>query len=318
MPNLFLTSPTQSSLPSWNDGPTKNALVDFVARVTNKSGPNYVSRSGRIAVFDTDGTLWPERPMSFQAAFAIDRMKLLASQHARWTEAPLAHAILAGDLNTIAGASERQLHEILAWTHVGLSTDAFEKIVRSWVTGALHPTFKCRYAELAYRPMQELLIYLRVHGFKTFLISGGSVEFVRVFAEQLYDIPPEQVIGSSIATRLEFDSGKPQLVKQSRIEFVDDGVGKPSGIDRFIGRRPIFAIGNSDGDQQMLQWIATRGGAHFVGLLHHTDALREFSYDYECRGGQLTKALAEARARHWPVIGMAKDWLRVFSERVSR
>src|SRR5215471_18858242 len=229
-PSLVLATPLQPALPSWNDGPTKQAIIDFVARVTQKDGAQFVKREERIAVFDNDGTLWPERPVYFQAAFAIDRLKLLASQHAEWTKAPLANAILAGDLDTVAMAGARQVEEVLAWTHAGLGADEFEKIISNWLDAAQHPVFKRRYTELAYQPMQELFLYLRANGFKIFIVSGGGAEFSRVYAERALDIPPERVIGSVINTRFEFQSGKPRLVKQSRIEFVEDGFGKPTAI----------------------------------------------------------------------------------------
>ncbi len=301
------------ALPSWNDGAAKQAIVDFVSRVTKEGGADYVPPSDRIAVFDNDGTLWAEQPVYFQLAFAIDRIAALAPDHPEWEQTPPFKNILEGDLKAVAASGEHGLLEIVAATHAGITTDKFAAIVDGWLAGAQHPRFHRRYTELVYQPMLELLGYLRANGFKTFIVSGGGVEFMRRFAERVYGIPPEQVVGSSGVVKFEMGAdGKPVLMKEPKVEFVDDGPGKPAGINRFIGRRPIFAFGNSDGDLQMLQWTAAGDGARFMGLVHHTDAEREWAYDRESHIGKLDKALDEATSKGWTVVDMKTDWNAVF------
>lgn len=301
------------ALPSWNEGAAKRSLVGFVQRVTREGGPDYVPPAERIAVFDNDGTLWAEQPMYFQVAFALDRVRALASDHPEWKEIEPFRSIIAGDTKAVAAAGKEGLLQVMAATHAGMTTDAFNAIVADWLKTARHPRFDRPYDSLVYQPMLELLGYLRANGFKTFIVSGGGVEFMRVFAERAYGIPPEQVIGSSGVTRFELrPDGIPVLMKEPKVEFVDDGPGKPSGINRFIGRRPILAFGNSDGDQQMLEWTAAGGGLRFLGLVHHTDAEREYAYDRQSHIGRLDKAFDEAERRGWTVVDMKRDWNAIF------
>jgi phosphoglycolate phosphatase-like HAD superfamily hydrolase len=301
-------------LPSWNDGATKQAVVDFVRRVTRDGGPDYVEPVERIAVFDNDGTLWAEQPVYFQFQFALDRVKALAGQHPEWKETPPFKAVIEGDAHGLAAAGQKGLLEVVATTHAGVTTEEFARIVADWLSSARHPRFNQRYDELVYQPQLELLAYLRANGFKTFIVSGGGVEFMRVFAERTYAIPPEQVVGSSGVVRFQAGpDGKPELRKEPKVEFIDDGPGKPVGINRFIGRRPILAFGNSDGDLQMLQWTVAGQGPRFAAILQHTDADREWAYDRQSHVGRLDKALDEANARGWTVINMKRDWKRVFA-----
>jgi phosphoglycolate phosphatase-like HAD superfamily hydrolase len=300
-------------LPSWNDAAPKTAIVEFVGRVTKDGGPDFVPPAERIAVFDNDGTLWAEQPIYFQLAFAIDRIAALAPEHPEWSETQPFKGIIEGDLKAVAASGEHGLLEIMAATHAGLTTDKFGDIVDGWLAGAEHPKTKRLYTGMVYQPMLELLGYLRANGFKTFIVSGGGIEFMRRFAEKVYGIPPEQVIGSTGVVKFGMDAdGKPTLTKEAKVEFVDDGPGKPVGINRAIGRRPILAFGNSDGDQQMLEWTAAGSGARFMGLVHHTDAEREWAYDRTSHIGKLDKALDEATAKSWTVVDMKTDWNAVF------
>ena len=258
-------------LPSWSGAP-REALLNFVRKVTTSGGPDFVPVAERIAVFDNDGTLWSEQPTYFQAAFAFDRVKALAPQHPDWKDREPFRSVLAGDMKGIAAAGEKGLLEIVAATHAGITTEAFTQAVVDWIRTARHPRFDRPYTDLVYQPMLELMAFLRVNQFKTFIVSGGGIEFMRPWAERIYGIPPEQVVGSSGVTKFELRDGKSVLIKEPKIEFIDDGPGKPVGINRFIGRRPIFAFGNSDGDQQMLEYVADGAGPRFLGLVHHTDA----------------------------------------------
>lgn len=300
------------ALPSWNDGAAKSAIIDFVDRVSEEGGPSYVPPAQRIATFDNDGTLWSEQPVYFQFAFVFHRIKVLAPQHPGWKTTQPFKAVLAGDMKTVLAGGEKSLMALMAATHAGMTTDEFAAAVADWCDNARHPRFQRPYTDLVYQPMLELLDYLRANGFKTFIVSGGGVEFMRVFAERVYGIPPEQVIGSSGALKFESRDGKPTLVKLPQVEFIDDRDGKPKGIQRFIGRRPILAFGNSDGDLQMLQWTAAGDGARFVGLVHHTDAQREWAYDRKSKIGTLDKARDEADARNWTVVDMQKDWKVIY------
>jgi phosphoglycolate phosphatase-like HAD superfamily hydrolase len=314
---LVLTSSGISAqsdpLPSWNDGATKRSITDFVAQVTVEGSPGFVPIPERIATFDNDGTLWAEQPVYFQLAFAIDRVRALAAQHPEWASEQPFKALLERDIRAFAATGEDGLLQIMAVTHAGMTTDEFSKTVLDWMASARHPRFHRPYTELVYQPMLELLTYLRANGFKTFVVSGGGVEFMRPWMEKVYGIPPEQVIGSSGMVKFQVDAdGKPELRKLDKIEFVDDGPGKPVGIDRFIGRRPIFAFGNSDDDLEMLQWTVAGGGARFAGLVHHTDAEREYAYDRQSRVGELDKALDEATAKSWTVVDMKRDWNTMF------
>ncbi|MCX5516411.1 haloacid dehalogenase [Kaistia algarum] len=303
----------EDPLPSWNEGTTKAAIVDFVARVTKEGGPDYVAPAERIATFDNDGTLWAEQPVYFQVIFAMDRVKAMAGDHPEWKDQQPFKAVLEDDRATLAALGEHGLLEIIAATHSGVTTTEFNKTVAQWFATAREKRFNRPYNEMIYQPMVELLAYLRANGFSTFIVSGGGIEFMRVFTEKAYGIPPQQVVGSSGVVKFELDaSGKPVLIKEPKVEFVDDGPGKPVGINRFIGRQPIFAFGNSDGDLQMLQYTAGRDGASFMGLVHHTDAEREWAYDRKSPVGKLDKALDEAEKRGWTVMDMKRDWKVIF------
>jgi phosphoglycolate phosphatase-like HAD superfamily hydrolase len=301
------------ALPSWNEGAAKTAITDFVSRITQEGGANYVKPAERIAVFDNDGTLWSEQPVYFQLAFALDRVKAMAPQHPEWKDTEPFKSLLAGDVKGVLASGEKGLGEILAVTHTGMTTDEFATTVKDWIATARHPKFNRPYNELIYQPMVELLAYLRANGFKTFIVSGGGVEFMRPWVEQAYGIPPEQVVGSSGVVTYELGSDdKPVLKKEPKIEFVDDGPGKPVGINRFIGRRPIFTVGNSDGDLQMLQWTTLNDGPRFGLIVHHTDAEREWAYDRQSHVGKLDKALDEAPKRGWLVVDMKTDWKVIY------
>jgi phosphoserine phosphatase len=299
-------------LPSWNEGPAKQAIIEFVRAVTDKSSPNYVPPEQRIATFDNDGTLWTEQPMYFQGFFALDRVKALAPQHPEWKDRQPFKAILENDRKALLESGEKGAMEVLMTSHAGVTTQEFERIVKDWLATARHPRFNRPFTDLVFQPMLELLAYLRTNDFKTFIVSGGGVEFLRAFSEERYGIPPEQVIGSSIVTKFEVRDGRPVLVREPKLDFIDDGPGKPVGIQKFIGRRPLAAFGNSDGDLQMLQWTAAGEGRRFMLLVHHTDGDREWAYDHQSFVGRLDKALQEAQKRGWTVVDMKKDWKRVF------
>ena len=301
-------------LPSWNEGAAKAAITDFVSRTATDGGPDFVAPAERVAVFDNDGTLWSEQPVYFQLAFALDRVKTMAPDHPEWKDKEPFKSLLAGDLKAVLASGEKGLGEILAVTHTGMTTEDFTKAVKDWMASARHPKFDRPYNELIYQPMVELLDYLRANGFKTFIVSGGGIEFMRPWVEQAYGIPPEQVVGSSGVVTFDLNGDKPVLKKEAKIEFVDDGPGKPVGINRFIGRRPVFAAGNSDGDLQMLQWTTLNDGPRFGLIVHHTDAEREFAYDRESHMGKLDKALDEAPARGWTVVDMKSDWKTIYPE----
>jgi phosphoglycolate phosphatase-like HAD superfamily hydrolase len=299
-------------LPSWNEGAAKKSIIDFVTKVTKADGPDFVQPAERIAVFDNDGTLWAEQPMYFQLLFMLDRIKALAPQHPEWkTQEPFA-SILKGDVKSALAGGEKALGQLMMVTHVGMTSEEFEKIVSDWIATARHPKTGRLFTEMVYQPMLELLTCLRAKGFKTFIVSGGGIEFMRPWSERVYGIPPEQVIGSSVKTKFDLRDGKPVLVRLPEINFVDDGPGKPVGIQMHIGRRPIAAFGNSDGDLQMLQWTASGERLRFMLLIRHTDAEREWAYDRQSPIGRLDKALDEAQRRGWPVVDMKKDWKRVF------
>ena len=314
---LLLAGPLHAQtdpLPSWNDGAAKKSIVDFVTKVTTQSGSDFVVPANRIAVFDNDGTLWCEQPVYFQLAFALDRVKAMAPQHPEWKRKEPFKSFLANDKKALAAQGEKGLLTLVAAAHSGMTTDEFAKTVADWLASARHPRFNVPYTDLVYRPMQDLLLYLRNNGFRTYIVSGGGVGFMRVWAGKAYGIPPEQVIGSSGVTKFQLGAdGKPSLLKTAKVQFIDDGPGKPVGINMFIGRRPILAFGNSDGDQQMLEWTAAGSGPRFMGLVHHTDAEREYAYDRTSKIGKLDKALDEANAKGWTVVDMKRDWKRVFA-----
>ena len=303
----------QDPLPSWNDGPNKQAIADFVGRVTRDGSPDFVAPADRIAVFDNDGTLWSEQPMYFQFAFALDHVKALAPQHPEWKTTQPFKAVLDGNLEALAASGEKGLGELVMATHTGMTTDAFAKSVSDWVATSRHPRFKRPYTDLVYQPMLELLTHLRANGFKTYIVSGGTVDFMRVFAQRVYGIPPEQVVGTTFVTKFAMQpDGTPALTIEPKVAMIDDGPGKPVGINTFIGRRPILAFGNSDGDHQMLQWTAAGTGARLMGLVHHTDSAREWSYDRQSHIGKLDKALDEATAKQWVVVDVKRDWKVIY------
>ena len=304
---------TGDPLPSWNDGAVKRAILAFVEAATSEGSPAFVPPPERIAVFDNDGTLWAEQPIYFQLAFVVDRVKRLAPQHPGWQTHEPFQSLIAGNVKSALEGGEKSIGELLAATHSGVTTDEFAGIVAEWLRTARHPKLKQPYDACVYKPMLELLAHLRGRGFRTYIVSGGGVEFMRVFAERVYGIPPEQVIGSMGKVKYEMRAGAPVLLKEPEVEFVDDGPGKPVGIQKFIGRRPVFAFGNSDGDQQMLQWTAAGGGSRFAGLVHHTDAVREWAYDRTSSIGKLDKALDEAIAKKWTVVDMKRDWKKIFA-----
>ena len=301
------------ALPSWNDGATKKAITDFVSRVTVQGGSDFVPPAERIAVFDNDGTLWLEQPMYVQLAFALDRVKALASQHPEWKDKQPFKAVLEGDMKALAEAGEHGLVELIMASNAGMSTNEFEKITAEWLASARDPRFKRPYTELVYQPMLELLAYLRANGFMTFIVSGGGIEFMRPWTERIYGVPSEQVIGSSIKTRFEMRDGRPILFRFPEMNFIDDKAGKPVGINEHIGRRPIAAFGNSDGDLEMLQWTTMSGGVRFGLIVHHTDAESEYAYDRQSHFGRLDKALDAAAVNKWTVVDMKSDWKRVFA-----
>ena len=299
-------------LPAWNDGAAKQSIIDFVTAVTDAAGADYVPPEERIATFDNDGTLWSEQPAYFQLLFAIDRVKAMAPEHPEWKTQQPFQAVLEEDMQALAAAGEHGLLELVMATHAGLTTAEFERIARDWITTAKHPRFDRPFTDLVYQPMLELLAYLRANSFKNFIVSGGGIEFMRPWVEEVYGIPPEQVVGSSIKTRFEMRDGTPVLVRLPEIDFINDKEGKPVGINSHIGRRPIAAFGNSDGDLQMLQWAAAGDGPSLMLYVHHTDTDREWAYDRDSHIGRLDKGLVEAEARGWTVVDMKKDWKTVY------
>ena len=303
----------QDPLPAWNDGPAKQAITEFVAKVTKPGSPDFVPVPERIATFDNDGTLWCEQPLYFQLFFALDRVKALAPQHPEWKDKEPFASLLKGDLKAALAGGEHAIGEIVMATHAGMSTEEFEKIVKDWIATAKHPKFKQPFTACVYQPMVELLAYLRANGFKTFIVSGGGIEFMRPWTEAVYGIPPEQVVGSSIKTQYEMKDGKPVLMRLPAVDFIDDKAGKPVGINSHIGRRPFLAFGNSTGDQQMLEYTQGGPGARLIGLVHHDDAEREFAYGPDSKIGTFSDALmAEAKERKWNVISMKDDWKTIF------
>jgi phosphoglycolate phosphatase-like HAD superfamily hydrolase len=307
----------RDALPSWNDGPSKQAIVKFVTDAVARGGPGYIAPADRIAVFDNDGTLWAEQPIYFQFAFSLDRVKVMAPQHPEWKTTQPFQAVLEGDMRALGESGTRGLAEIVVATTTGLSTDEYARLVSDWLRTARHPRFKVAYTDLVFQPMLELLSYLRANSFKTFIVSGGDTDFMRTFAQRAYGIPPEQVVGSTVETVFETKDGQYSLMRQPKMDFIDDGPGKPVGINKFIGRRPVMAFGNSDGDHQMLQWTAAGSGPRFMGLVHHTDADREFAYDRQSSVGRLDKALDEATSKGWTVVDMKSEWKTVFKRTVK-
>ncbi|WP_425475854.1 HAD family hydrolase [Mesorhizobium yinganensis] len=307
-----LAAAQSDPLPSWNDTAPKAAIVAFVKKVTTDGTPDFVPEPERVAVFDNDGTLWTEHPMYVQLAFALDRVKAEAPNHPEWKTTQPFKAVLEGDMKALAASGEKGLVELIMATHAGMSVDEFQKTVTDWITAARDPRFKKLYTELVYQPMLELLSYLRANGFKTFIVSGGGIEMMRPWTERVYGVPPEQVVGSSIKTQFEMKDGAPMLFRLPQVNFIDDKAGKPVGINEHIGRRPIAAFGNSDGDLEMLQWTTLAPGARFGLIVHHTDAEREYAYDRDTEFGRLDKALDAAAVNHWTVVDMKNDWKRIF------
>ncbi len=311
---LAIVSPAIAAdpLPSWNDTGPKKAIVTFVEKITKEGSPDFVPPAERIATFDNDGTLWAEQPMYFQAFFIFDRIKALAPRHPEWKDKEPFASVLKGDVKSALAGGEHALLEMAMATHAGMTSEEFENIVTDWIETAKHPTTKRPYTGMVYQPMLELLAYLRANGFKTFIVSGGGIEFMRPWAEAVYGIPPEQVIGSSIKTKFELLDGKPVLVRLPEINFIDDKAGKPVGINQHIGRRPIAAFGNSDGDLQMLQYTAAGPGPRFCLYVRHTDAAREWAYDRQSSIGRLDKGLDEAKVKRWTVVDMKNDWKQIY------
>jgi phosphoserine phosphatase len=302
------------ALPSWNDGTAKQAIIAFVDKVTKVAGPDFVTPEERIATFDNDGTLWCEQPMYFQMIFAFDRLKAISKDHPEWKDTEPYQFVLTGDLQKFGATGQKGLLDVMSATHTGMSVEEFHAIVTDWMRTARHPRFHRPYNQCIYQPMVELLAYLRANGFKTFIVSGGGIEFMRPWVEQAYGIPPEQVVGSSGVVKFELKNGKSSLMKERKVEFIDDGPGKPVGINRFIGRRPVMAFGNSDGDLQMLQYTTMGDGPRFGLIVHHTDAEREYAYDRQSHVGKLDKALDEAASRGWTVVNMKTDWRKIFPD----
>ena len=303
------------SLPSWNDGPSRRAIVDFVTRVTKDGGPDFVPVPERVATFDNDGTLWSEKPVPFQVVFAFDRVKALAPKHPEWTTSQPFASVLRGDMAGLAASGEKGIVSIMTATHTGMTTDEFSTSVREWITNAKHPQTGRLYTDMVYQPMLELLSYLGANGFTCFIVSGGGVDFMRAWAERVYGIPPERVIGSAGKMKLEMRDGKPVLIKLAEVDLIDDKEGKPVGIQSRMGRRPIAAFGNSDGDLQMLQWTMAGPGARFALFVHHDDAAREYAYDRDDKLQKFSVGWDEAVARGWTVVSMKDDWKVVYPAR---
>ena len=307
-----LAASAADPLPSWNDTASKKAIIAFVDKVTKEDSPDFVPKAKRVATFDNDGCLWSEQPIYFQLIYASDRIKELAPKHPEWkTKEPFA-SLLKGDMKGALAGGEKALFEIIAATHAGISAEEFAASVKKWLATARHPKTKLPYNRMVFQPMLELLTYLRANGFKTFIVSGGGIDFLRTFAEEAYGIPPEQIIGSSLKSKYEVRDGVPTIVKTSEINFIDDKAGKPVGIHQHIGRRPIFAAGNSDGDFQMLEWTTAGKGPHFGMLVHHTDAKREWAYDRDSHIGKLSRGLDEAKERGWLLVDMKNDWTAIY------
>ena len=304
-------------LPSWNETAPKKALIAFVERVTKEGSADFVPVPERVAVCDNDGTLWAEQPRYFQLEFALDRIKALAPRHPEWKRKQPFKKLLSTPKEQRVSVTEKELLQIIMASHAGMTTTEFEQIVKDWIATARHPETGKPYTDMVYQPMLELLAYLRANGFMTYIVSGGGIEFIRAFSEKVYGIPPEQVIGSSAKTKYEVRDGKPVIMRLPEINFIDDKGGKPLGINSHIGRRPIAAFGNSDGDIEMLQWTAAGKGARFCLYVHHTDAEREWAYDRESHIGKLDEGLDEAKARGWTIVDLKKDWKQIFPSEKS-
>jgi haloacid dehalogenase-like hydrolase len=312
LPISLCVSAQPDPLPSWNDGASKRAILKFVDAATRNDSRELIAPEDRIAVFDNDGTLWSEQPMYFQFAFMIDRVRELSPRHPEWKSTQPFAAVLAGDTKGVLASGEKGLLELLAVTHAGMTTEEFSRTVSDWMTHARHPRFGRRHDALVFQPMIELLTFLRLNGFKTYIVSGGGLEFMRPWASKVYGIPPEQFIGSSGKLEYELRNGEPVLIKLADVDFIDDKEGKPVGIQKFIGRVPVFAFGNSDGDLQMLQWTCLAEGLRFCGIVHHTDEAREWAYDRASHVGTLDQAWDEAKENGWTVVDMKSEWKRIY------
>jgi phosphoglycolate phosphatase-like HAD superfamily hydrolase len=309
---LLSTAHASDPLPSWNDGASKQALVAFVSQVTREGSDDFVPAPERIATFDNDGTLWSEQPIYFQLIYVVERIKELVPQHPEWKEQEPFASVLKGNMEKALAGGEKALLEMVMATHAGMTAEEFSNSVSDWLSSARHPGTGELYTAMVYQPMLELLDYLRANDFKIFIVSGGGIDFVRVFSEEIYGIPPERVVGSSIDAKYEIRDGKPVIVKLPEIDFIDDKAGKPVGIHRYIGNRPILAVGNSDGDFQMLEWTTAGDGARLGMILHHTDAEREWAYDRKSHIGKLDRGLDEAAGRNWILIDMEKEWKQIY------
>jgi hypothetical protein len=305
-------APAADPLPSWNQGAARNAIVGFVERTTRQGGPDFVPPAERIAVFDNDGTLWAEQPIYVQLAFALDRVKELASTHPEWKTTQPFKGVIDGDMKAALADGERGLLQIIAASHAGTTSEEFEQIVTDWIATARHPGTKRRYDEMVYKPMLDVLAYLRANGYKTFIVSGGGVEFMRPWVERVYGIPPEQVVGSRVKVKYELRGGVPVLLRLPEVDFIDDKAGKPVGIHQAIGRRPTIAFGNSDGDFEMLEWTTSAKGPRLGVIVHHTDSEREFAYDRDSHIGQLVRGLDEGPTRGWVLVDMKNDWRAIY------
>lgn len=304
-------------LPSWNNGKTKAAIINFVNQVTNEQSPDFIKIEDRIATFDNDGNLWSEQPMYFQLFFAIDRVKYLADEHPEWQIQQPFKAVLENDIPAMLSNGHKGLLDLMMATHTGMTTEKFNELVKQWLSQSRHPRFNQPYNKLIYQPMLELLAYLRANQFKTFIVSGGGIEFMRAWVYEAYGIPPDQVVGSSIKTVFDYNEGSPVIRRLPEIDFIDDKSGKPVGINKFIGKRPVFSSGNSDGDLQMMQYTAGGEGKRFMLYLHHTDSVREWAYDKESHVGRLDKGLEEAVKNNWTVINMKTDWKIIYPFQLS-
>jgi len=313
-PTSIVTSVAQENLPSWNDGTAKSAIIEFVSAVTNEGGADYIAPADRIATFDNDGTLWSEQPFYFQLAFALDRVKALAPDRPEWKETDPFKSVLAGDMKGVLASGKKGLAQIIAATHAGTTTDEFEEIVEQWISTAKHPKTGKLYTSMVFKPMLELLDYLRANQFKVYIVSGGGIEFMRPWTKATYGIPPENVVGSSIKTKYEVRDGVPVIIRLPEIDFIDDKAGKPVGIHKFIGKRPIAAFGNSDGDFEMLEWATSGPGRRLGVIVHHDDADREYAYDRDSHIGRLSRGLDEGPGRGWAIVSMKNDWKSVYPD----
>ncbi|WP_194768813.1 HAD family hydrolase [Tamlana sp. I1] len=312
--------PTENTdpLPSWNEGTTKQSIIDFVTNATTAGHPDFIEKADRIVTTDNDGTLWSEQPMYFQLFFALDRIKALAPEHPEWKNKQPYKAVLENDMKTLMGQGVNGLLQIVMTTHAGMSTDEFASLVKDWITTAQHPIKKKKYTELVFQPMLELIHYLQANDFKTFIVSGGGIEFMRPWTEEVYGIPSENVIGSSIKTKYSYNDGKPTITRLAEIDLIDDKEGKPVGINRYIGRKPVIAIGNSDGDLQMMHWAEANSKKSLQIYVHHTDSVREWAYDRKSHIGTFDKALDEATQKGWDLVDMAKDWKVIYPYELTK